>query len=121
MGSISASTNKATKAYPNHLYHNDGKKLGALVVFQDDTNDSWALNKAAVNYVLDAVSDGRIAGGYVILAAGKPLAVVSWMEIGEVARLLNDVPPMEGKFGPYWWVGKTFLTGQSAALADAPY
>ena len=118
---LSAYVNKASKAYPNRLYHNDGKKLGAIVVFRNDNNDSWALNKAAVDYVLDAVSAGRIAGGYAILAAGNPETVASSMEIGEVAKLLNDVPPIRGNFGPYWWVNKQFMTGQSAALADAPF
>lgn len=118
---LSAYVNKASKAYPNRLYHNDGKKLGAIVVFRNDNDNSWALNKAAVDYVLDAVSAGRIAGGYAILAAGNPETVASSMEIGEVAKLLNDVPPIRGNFGPYWWVNKQFMTGQSAALADAPF
>ena len=34
---LSAYVNKASKAYPNRLYHNDGKKLGALLYFGTTT------------------------------------------------------------------------------------
>ena len=118
--SFSPSVIKATGAYPNRLYHNANENLGVVAAFRGAHN-SWALNEVAVNYIRNAVRDGRIVGGYAILAEGTPPTVVSCMEIEEVATRLRDVLPMEGNFGPYWWVNKKFMTGQSAVLADAPF
>ena len=92
-----------------------------MVAFRGANNDSWAVNKAAVDYLVNAVREGRIGEGYAILAEGTPTAVVSWLTINEVAKLLNDVPPTIGTWGPYWWVPRGFATGPSAALADAPF
>ena len=112
--------NKAKGAYPNRLYFNANQNSGAMVAFRG-ANDSWAVNKAAVDYLINAVREGRIGEGYAILAEGTPTAVVSSLTINEVAKLLNDVPPTIGTWGAYWWIPRGFATGSSDALADAPF
>lgn len=109
---------KATGAYPNRLYFNANQNSGAMVAFRGAHNDAWAVNKAAVDYLSKAVREGRIGEGHAILAEGKPPAVVSSLTINEVEKLLNDVPPTNGNWGPYWWLSKEFATGPSA---DAPF
>lgn len=111
---------KKIGAYPNRLYFNDDDKLGAVVAFRG-VHDTWALNEAAITYLRNAVNDGRIDGGYVILAHNNPEKVVCCMEVTEVAKRLDDVTCRDGKFGRYWWVNEKFSTDQSADLADAPF
>ena len=91
-----------------------------MVAFRG-AHDSWAVNKAAVDYLINAVREGRIGEGYAILAEGKPPAVVSSLTINELAKRLKDVPTTDGTWGPYWWISKGFEIGPSAALADAPF
>ena len=100
-------------AYPNRLYHNADEKSAAVVAFRGAHN-SWALNETAFNYIRDAVRDGRIAGGYLVLATNNPEKVVSCIEVKEATKRLDDIPIRDGKFGRFWWV-------ESAALADAPF
>lgn len=107
-------------AYPNRLYFNDNEKLGAAVAFRG-VHNSWAVNEAAINYVRDAVREGRVRKGYAILAENNPPRVVSCKPIEEVAALLDGVPRREGNFGNYWWVDERCKTDQSAHLADAPF
>jgi hypothetical protein len=113
--------NKQFGAYPNRLYFNEKEKLGVAVAFRG-AHESWAINEGAINHLRDAVSDGRIGGGHVILAiAGNPAKVVSAMEIMAVAKLLASATCRDGHFGRYWWVYEQFATDQSAELADAPF
>ena len=108
---------KAKGAYPNRLYSNKSQNSGAMVAFRG-ASDSWAVNKAAVDYLINAVQQGRIGEGYAILAEGKPPAVVSSLTINELAKLLKDVPPTAGTWGPYWWIPRGFAIGPSA---DTPF
>jgi hypothetical protein len=93
---------KEIGAYPNRLFHNADTKCGAIVAFRGNS-DSWAVNEAAINYLSDAVRDGRIDKGFVILAT-RPKTVVSVMEIEEVKKLLKGMTPRDGDFGRYWWL-----------------
>jgi hypothetical protein len=103
--------------YPNRLFHNAEKRLGAVVAFRGPTYDSWAVNEAAITYLDNAVHEGRINEGYVILAKNNPTQVIESMEIAAVKKLLVGVPIRDGNFGRYWWVEK-FAIDQ---LAEAPF
>jgi hypothetical protein len=81
---------KTIGAIPNRPFFNETKNQGAIVAFKGNY-DSWALNEDGIKYLCDAVRDGRIGEGFVILAKKRPNEVVSAMEVGEVAKLLKDV------------------------------
>ena len=97
--SFSPSVIKATGAYPNRLYHNANEKLGVVVAFRGAHN-SWALNETAVNYIRNAVRDGRIAGGYAILArqnAANSRVLHGGRGGGNATR--DDIPDSGGNLG----------------------
>ena len=112
---------KEIGAYPNQLYFKTDENIGAIAVFKGQ-HDSWAVNQKGVNYLLEAVRDGKITAGYVVLAAGKPPEVIACKPVAEVVTILGGAPPRDGDWGKYWWVDQEFRTNQMAAvLIEAPY
>ena len=114
---FSAELAKKNGAYPNRLYFNADEKAGAVIVFQNPSG-KWAVNEAAIKYVFEAVANGRLAQGFVVLAK-RPAEVVSVKKIEEATKLIGGEPPRDGDFGRYWWVDDQFSTEQS--LDDAPF
>src|SRR5262249_23147600 len=96
-------------AYPNGIYFNQDENLGALVAHRGQ-HDTWSVNANGFQYVLAAAREGKIAGGFVVLAAGKPPEVIAFRNIEEVASMLDGVLPRDGSFGPYWWLDAQFTT-----------
>ena|SRR3974390_1556750 len=117
---FSFSLAKEIGAYPNRIYFNSDENIGAVVAFRGK-HDSWALNEAAVNYLHNAVHNGRISEGYAILATNTPQKVVSVAGIEDVVKILDGVPCRDGDFGNYRWVDEKFRCSQSVELAKAPF
>ena len=113
---------KEIGAFPNQVHFNASEKTAAVVAFRG-IHETWALNQAAVEYLAQALRDGRITAGYVVLAqaAGKPPEVVAWKKVDEVVALLGAVAPRDGRFGRYWWVSEVFSTNPARVLTEVPF
>jgi hypothetical protein len=98
------------KGYPNRLYGNSKKKIGAIAVVRGRGND-FALSVAGLNYVAEAEAEGRVKEGYVVLAqlnGGATPEFIAAERVTKVAERLRDVTPSNGKWGEYHWITETF-------------
>jgi len=97
---------RAKKVYPNRLaWLAKQPKIGVVVVFQSETD--FALGRAGLYYIVNAVRQQRIEKGFVLLLRkdnGK-LEFVNAAPAEEIETALhNNRPPLEGAWGPYWWL-----------------
>jgi hypothetical protein len=112
---------KALGVYPNELRH-DGNGHGALVVWKAQNSDDFPMNKSGVEYLVKAHRDGRV-DGRVVLARRRDgkIETVAVKDIEQVAAMISNVTPKEGRFGPYWWLNAGFTFGSFSALDEAPF
>jgi hypothetical protein len=97
---------KAKGVYPNRLaWLKENPKIGAVIVFQSETD--FAFGKASLEYITKAKAEERLEKGYVILVRGSMngrLEFVNAATIEEVEALVRNIPPHDGKWGPFWWL-----------------
>jgi hypothetical protein len=99
--------------YPNHLgWLKDNPRIGVIKVFQSDTD--FALGKIGFDGIVRAKAAGNIDEGYVLLlranGSGHP-TVVKALSVEEVAALLRNEAPREGKWGWFWWIPAELESG----------
>lgn len=96
---------QAKKVYPNRLgWPATQPKIGAVVVFKSKTD--FALSSVGLDYIVDAVRQHRIEQGFVLLLRkdrGK-FVFVNAAPVEEVKAALNNNRPIDGEWGPYWWL-----------------
>jgi hypothetical protein len=88
---------------PNELWFNASTNSGALVVRQSGQYAEYALSKAGLDHLHDAVQDGKLAAGFIVLVQ-RDRTVVLVKDVAKMVGDLNGLPPREGYLGPYWWL-----------------
>ena len=107
--------------FPNRVYGNG--EIGAVVVVQGKPGADFALSVAALDYVLAAEAEGRIAEGYVVFAtrngSGNPEFFAA-ERVKTVAERLEGVDPRSGEWGDYHWLGGNFAPA-AKSRAEMPF
>jgi hypothetical protein len=110
---------------PNELWFNTSSKTGALVVRQSGQYAEFALSKAGLDHLHDAVQAGRVTAGNIVLVKRDGIVTL----IKPVTQMVADLDgrtPRDGPFGPYWWLNADgtpnapYRAGP-AELPDRPY
>jgi hypothetical protein len=110
-------------SFPNPIYGGTkgGKKIGALVALRRGrrVGKDFAISVAGLEYVDKALRDGRLDEGYVALFQdGNPREFVAAENAQVLWDRLRGVPPENGRWGAYWWVGAEFSTTSVAVYDD---
>jgi hypothetical protein len=112
---------------PNELWFNASTNSGALVVRQSGQYAEYALSKAGLNYLLDAVQVGKLTTGNMVLVKRDGIVVLIKPAAQMVADL-NGRAPRDGPFGPYWWINADgtpnapyYGPGSQPPLPDMPF
>jgi hypothetical protein len=115
------SRTKALSIFPNQLWWNSATREGALIAIKPARYDEFALSQYGIEYLLAALSEGRITAAHVMLARrhGGSLIVVRAKPVGEVAAALTKVPPRDGPFGSHKWVRPDFTPDHANEMADS--
>jgi hypothetical protein len=85
---------------PHSLYY-DGK-IAVLVLRRSRPEGDWALSATALDYVVKALRDQRIAHGFIALV--ERWDVVAHDMVSAVAARLDGIEPNPGPFGEYFWL-----------------
>jgi hypothetical protein len=95
--------------HPNQLYvaRKDIGRMGVLVAWQATPEQDWALNKHGLEYSYGAQGQHKIVAGIVLLSANYN-DVINVAPVQTVILNLQNIPPRNGRWGPYWWVNKDF-------------
>ena len=99
---------KRKKISPNRLAYNKSSGTLAVIVRRSSGGD-FALSQGGLDYLLDreTLKDGSpVQEAIVVLADGDLQRVkpVQQFSAEEMRDRFNGVEPMNGKFGPYWWI-----------------
>jgi hypothetical protein len=94
---------KELRIWPNGMQHNTSTGEGVLFVQQSLTWSEYALSAAGLAYLLTALKELRITTGYVVLI-NREGEEVARKPVSEVAALVENIPPRNGPYGPYWWL-----------------
>jgi hypothetical protein len=116
--SFRVSTNSC---YPNRLYGNSKKGIGAVVVMQGRRGRDFPLSVAGLQSVLKAEASGRLKEGYVVLATqadNGSLQFLASARASEVEKRLHDIEPQDGNFGRYWWITESFMPAATSAAGE---
>jgi hypothetical protein len=87
-------------------------------------SEDFALNANGLDHVVKAEADGRLKEGYVVLAkqnAGAALEYIAAARAADVSERLRNIPPYEGKWGPYHWITTNFQPASSGRDAEEPF
>jgi hypothetical protein len=113
---------------PNELWFNTTTKAGALIVKQSGQYAEFAISKAGLDHLHDAVRAGRIVAGCIVLVQRDSGAVVLVKDVIEVVADLNGRSPRDGRLGPYWWLNADgtpntpyYGPGSQPPLPDIPF
>lgn len=118
--------------FPNLLAWKDHDAITPFVVvvsrLANRRGRDYALSKAGLERVIGAEREGRVTEGLVSLwdqsADRKRHEFVGEEKASVVHERLRNVPPQEGKWGPFWWITADFQPVVSAAARydpDAPF
>ena len=107
------------KIWPNDLRYHQETQTGVLVVPQSKTWAEYAMSEAGLNYLHDAVRNGKIAAGVVVLVDRRG-EIVGCKPIADVAAMVQEVTPREGSLGPYWWLNRDFTLNVQGILPTEP-
>ena len=99
---------KRDQISPNRLAYNKSSGTLAVIVKRSSGGD-FALSQGGLNYLLnhETLKDGSpVQQAIVVLADGDPERIkpVKQFSAEEMCNRFNGVEPMDGKFGPYWWI-----------------
>jgi hypothetical protein len=110
---------------PNELWFNASTNSGALVVRQSGQYAEYALSKAGLDHLNDAVQAGKLRAGNIVLVK-RDGTVILIKPVTEMFTELSAIPPRDGRLGLYWWLNADgtpnapYRTGP-AELPDIPY
>jgi hypothetical protein len=98
--------------FPNQVLY-DRKASAVEIVLQRSTGGDYALSAKALFDNAEAIQNGNLTEGHVVLNGNRiPLLVM--------ADKLGSCEPLQGKFGLFWWLDtESELAGSE--LADAPF
>jgi hypothetical protein len=93
----------------NDLWGNKSIPAGALTCPASDRSDKFAVSQAGLNYLYEAVQRGEaITSGEVVLSGWDDKRHINYiilcMDVVEIFDKLKDIPPRQGKYGPFWLV-----------------
>jgi hypothetical protein len=78
----------------------------------------WACSATAAQDLLLAKREGRIAQAYVALK-NPDGSIVAYDTLQNVWSNVKGTDPIDGKFGPYWWINVHFEISESGNPTDA--
>jgi hypothetical protein len=84
----------------------DGTKSAALILRRTRADGDWALSQSALTYLADALREGRIVQGFVVMA--ERWNVVAHATVREVVASIGDTEPRDGDWGLYFWLDTAF-------------
>ncbi len=89
------------------------KANAAEIVLQRSTGGDYALSAKALSDHAEALQNGKLSEGHIVLNGNR-------MPLLEIANNLAAFQPLQGKFGPFWWLDdQGELAG--AELTETPY
>jgi hypothetical protein len=107
---------------PNELWFNASTNSGALVVRQSGQYAEYALSKAGLDHLHDAVQAGKVTAGNMVLVKRDGIVVLI-KPVAQMVADLNGRTPRDGPFGPYWWINAdgTPNARSQPPLSDIPF
>ena len=103
--------------FPNHVFMNQKKQIGAIVVRRSSMGD-FALSADAMEYMKREERTGNILDSYIVLADFHGEKMYAY----ELARAVYHRLPRPisgGRFGPYWWLDQNFQVVTAPAYDPA--
>lgn len=91
--------------FPNRLFHNDVKGQAVVLINRSKMGD-WAINRKALQHLINAEDNKAIVKGYVALLDKN--AIVANQTSKTIQRILSDHPPLNGQYGDYNWLSEEF-------------
>lgn len=90
--------------WPNGVFYLIGSKpsIIAVVAWKSEDGPDFSLNQAALMTALKNERKGLIAKAYIVLANTNQ--VFNTGTVNEVWTAIDDIDPIGGKDGPYWWM-----------------
>jgi hypothetical protein len=89
----------------NDMWTNPTLSIVALVAYRSTRYPEFAVSEAGLNFISDAVKDGKIESGFVILKErhdGSKLVIA--LPVAEVVASLEGIAPRQESGSPYWWL-----------------
>lgn len=96
----------------------DSVKYGGLDSTRKNLERDWAVNVDGLNHVLLAKNENRITIGVVLLYnPDRELVTAEYIE--QVMQNLADVRPLDGDYGPFYWINAAFRPARRGGMLDA--
>jgi hypothetical protein len=99
----------------------DGKKIGVVLATKSQGFENFALNKADLDRVTAATSDGRLDAGFVVAAtvnASGSMEFVDQIFADVLADQLREETPRVGRYGEFYLIPSRIAFPVSA---DEPF
>jgi len=104
---------------PNRIYFNESSRAAAVVITRGQRND-FPLSKAALTRVLEAQAKRELVdSAYIVLRERHDGGFCAAEEAQVVSKNLADTRPLDGPFGPYYWINEAF--GDPKRLDEVPF
>lgn len=103
---------------PNRIYFNQSSRVAAVVITRGQRND-FPLSKAALARVLEAEAKRELVDSAYIVLRGRDGTFCAAERADAVAKALADARPIEGPYGPYYWINEAF--GDPKRLDEVPF
>jgi hypothetical protein len=111
---------RAPAFYPNQLFYNEEERIAAVALETSQRGGDFALKQEALQYLGEAIKQGRILEGFVVLRERGSVSALAAEAVSVVANRLAGIEPRDGKWGAYWWINQEFAS-PSVRLEDMPF
>jgi len=88
---------------PHSAWYNADDKVAVLVVLRVRPIGDWTLSKRALEFMVGAEREGRLAQAYIMLVNNQWTQVAA-ERAGEVQARIGNTAPSVGPWGEYYWL-----------------
>jgi hypothetical protein len=111
---------EAMRPHPVYVRTSAEGKTAALVVRRQRGTGDWSVNAHALDYMKAALDDGRLVAAYVVLIDNKS-NICGHAELTEVITRIGDAAPIDGAYGPYFWLSETLMPVANGTSNEEPF